>query len=83
MRVVALLRNSFRRTVAGFVRHVLFDKPELYRGTGIPVSVAQATFQIAAITPVDIFGVAAEDFKGWCRIVSFLDHIIELRIAVF
>ena len=61
---------------------MFFDEPKLERGTGKTIVLAQAVFQVAPVTPVQIAGMAAEDFEGGRRVVNFLDNIVEFWRSV-
>ena len=55
---------------------VLFDEPELDWRAFVAVGLSQTGFEVAAVTPVDEAGVAAEDLEGWDWVIRFLDHVI-------
>lgn len=64
------------------VGDVFFDEPELNGRTGKIVVLAEITLHKASIAPVQKFSLATKDFEGWDRVVSFLDHVIQLGSTV-
>ena len=66
-----------------FVAAAFFDEPELHgRAVKVPF-LAELAFHIAFVTPVEEFGVGAENFEGGCGVVVFLYHVVEFGGAVF
>lgn len=58
------------------VGDVFLYEPQLQGSTDVAVLLSQISFEIAAITPVQEFGVTAEDFESWRRVIILLDHIV-------
>ena len=61
---------------------MLFDEPELDWRTGKAELLAQLTFHVALVAPVQELGLATEDFECGSRIIGFLHHVVELWLVV-
>ena len=65
------------------VGFVFFKEPELNWSALKRPAFAEFALQVAAVAPVQEFGVRAKDFEGWRGVVGFLHHVVEFGGAVF
>ena len=61
---------------------MFFDEPELYGCALKAILTAEFPLHVAFVAPVEELGAGAKDFEGGCRVVVFLDDVIELGVAV-